>query len=83
MRQISHEIEDRLLLKRACHKACGQSLSILYQKYRKPVCDFLPKAGVGGLAEGICHAVFMQILDEKCNDGSGDVKSYRNYVGIE
>jgi len=76
VRKDNHKIDDRLLLKRAC-EGCKQSLSILYQKYRKPVCDFLHKVGADGLAEDICQAVFLEILDEKCNyDDSGDVKSY-------
>ena len=76
VRKDNHKIDDRLLLKRAC-EGCKQSLSILYQKYRKPICDFLHKVGADGLAEDICQAVFLEILDEKCNyDDSGDVKSY-------
>jgi RNA polymerase sigma factor (sigma-70 family) len=77
MRQDSHKIEDRLLLKKACHEACRESLSIIFQRYREPVCDFLHKTGADGRAADICQSVFMHIHQGKCNyDGSSDANSY-------
>ena len=77
MRRDNHKIEDRILLKKACCEACSESLSIIYTQYRKPVCDYLYKAGVDGLAEDICQIVFTQIAAGQCHyDSSSDVKSY-------
>ena len=77
MREENPQIKDRVLLKRACRKACEKSLSIIYQKYRKPVCDYLYKAGADEFAEDICQDVFARISENRCNyDGSSDVRDY-------
>lgn len=77
VRVINHKIEDRILLKSACHDGCGESLSIIYTRYRKPVCDYLHKIGADGLAEDICHDVFSRISEKRCDyNGSSNVKDY-------
>lgn len=77
MRRENHKIEYRILLWKACHENCGDSLSIIYQEYSKPVCDYLRKTGSDGLAEDICQDVFTQIAAGQCHyDGSSDPKSY-------
>lgn len=66
-----------MLLQKACRQACGESLTLLYRKYRKPICDFLHKRGADGLAEDICQEVFCRIHEGRCGyDGSSEVKSY-------
>jgi RNA polymerase sigma factor (sigma-70 family) len=71
------EFQERLLLQKACRQACGDSLMLIYQKYRKPICDFLHSRGVDGFAEDICQEVFCRIHEGRCGyDGSSEVKSY-------
>ncbi|MBN1980079.1 MAG: sigma-70 family RNA polymerase sigma factor [Chitinivibrionales bacterium] len=77
MRRDNHKIEDRELLWKACHEGCGQSLSAIYVRYRKPVCDYLRKIRADGLAEDICQDVFGRICEKRCDyNGRSNVKDY-------
>lgn len=77
MSDNGEDFQDRLLLQKACRQTCGESLTLLYQKYRKPICDFLHSRGADGLAKDICQEVFCRIHEGRCGyDGSSDVKCY-------
>ena len=77
VRVNSHKIKDRILLKKACHNGCVDSLEEIYRKYRPMICDFLKKRGATSIAEDVCQTVFAQLCEGKCNyDGTSDVKNY-------
>jgi RNA polymerase sigma-70 factor (ECF subfamily) len=78
MRRDSHNIEDRILLKKACHDACSQSLEMLYNIYKPFLADYIAdKVHFQGDVQDIVHAVFLHLCQGKCQyTGDSDVQGY-------
>jgi RNA polymerase sigma-70 factor (ECF subfamily) len=77
VRSDGREIEDVILLQKACNDGCVESLAELHKRFGTTIRRYIQKAGSDGLAEDISQQVFTRICEGRCRYSSnGSVKSY-------